>query len=242
MKKRPARYAVSTAAEFNFAARREFVRGASQRKEERRKEAQARALQKQKQERRVLRAERREKIQEHIRHVQTSQRLAAAAAASLPSKKQKAVGSLKLKGSSANIKIPNVCGASTEISSQAVSTVKEQVTDVVQAVRLVPAVSEASAAAPWLVGSCVSLSVGGFDQDSQGTPSAPVHLPQPKPETSPQQHKVAQGASVPSRISSVTPKWGAKVRGTRRVSRGGKKPSKKRHKSRKPQRKRGGCK
>ncbi|CDI82829.1 hypothetical protein, conserved [Eimeria acervulina] len=94
-KKAPKGSAQGTAALFDFAARREFITGASKRKEQRRKEAETRALEKQKEERRLLRAQRREKIREHINYIQRSQRLAEAAAkaaSSLQSKSQKFVG------------------------------------------------------------------------------------------------------------------------------------------------------
>ncbi|XP_026191353.1 uncharacterized protein LOC34619852 [Cyclospora cayetanensis] len=80
MKRRSRTTGQSTVATFDFAARREFVTGATHRKELRRRDAQARLLEKRKEERRLLRAERREKIREHINHVNRSQQLAAAAA------------------------------------------------------------------------------------------------------------------------------------------------------------------
>lgn len=241
MKKRPLSSAPTSVAEFDFAARREFVTGASQRKEQRRKEAEIRALEKRKEERRLLRAERREKIQEHINHVRNSQRLAALAAAKIPVEKRESIAAAKPKDGTSGTTDK---AASFQVSALEAAKCKRTAlpearsNDVLQAVRLLPAAIGEVAPSPWLVGSCVSLTVGGF-ADPQEAATAPSHAPSSHPDARPIKDRTSSSVRRPS-TPQVASRGGKRSVGRRRVSRGGQRPQKKRHKSRKPQQKRSG--
>ncbi|OEH78246.1 hypothetical protein cyc_03099 [Cyclospora cayetanensis] len=192
MKRRSRTTGQSTVATFDFAARREFVTGATHRKELRRRDAQARLLEKRKEERRLLRAERREKIREHINHVNRSQQLAAAAAnpnlkahslkdnISCSSKTTNAPGGMAALCALKSLCIlPNILDympvshpplfrSDDVLNSRKACSVQppqRPSANVIQAVRLLPAEApEGASVSPWHIASCVSLSLGGFPQ------------------------------------------------------------------------------
>ncbi|KAL8271959.1 hypothetical protein Esti_004083 [Eimeria stiedai] len=247
MKKKPKLFAATTVAEFDFAARLAFITGAAQRKDQRRKLAQAQAAEKQREERRQLRADRRERIRDHIRHVQLSQRLSHEASAGLVAVKQRSAAAAASKpevalSAEGNGNLSPASGACMYFARKVVQLPETQRPSVWWAhttLRLLPEASAPSVASPWLVGSCVSVSLGGFANAgaAQASPSQPLP-PAPAPAAataacSQQQQQQQQQASS---------KGGSRPRASaRRVSRGGglkSKPQKKRHKSRRPLRKR----
>ncbi|CDJ34414.1 uncharacterized protein EMH_0020180 [Eimeria mitis] len=202
---------------FDFAARREFITGASKRKEQRRQEAQARALEKQKEERRLLRAQRREKIREQINYVKRSQQLAEAAAEAITlrhKKRQKSVGA-DSQESRASDSSPATKreGHAAEKAWKASEAQPAKTSEVVQAVRLLPPPTNDVSSSPWHIASCVSLSIGGFVEApaaaaATGAPAARVH----KPLQAPSEASVSsEEKQLQTARTSVTPQETAKI-------------------------------
>ncbi|CDJ49715.1 hypothetical protein, conserved [Eimeria brunetti] len=177
--KSPKGSALGSVAVFDPAARLEFITGASKRKEQRRKEAQARALEKQKEERRLLRAQRREKIREHINYVQRTQRLAEAASAAVTSFHKQNKKSVGL-DSRINSRKPKREGDAADKGWKASEAQPAQASEIVQAVHLLPPPANGASSSPWNIASCVSLSLGGFIEapaEAGATTAAPATGP-----------------------------------------------------------------
>ncbi|CDJ56534.1 hypothetical protein, conserved [Eimeria maxima] len=244
--KAPKGSAVGSVALFDFAAREEFITGASKRKEQRRKEAHERALQKQKEERRLLRAQRREEIREHINYVKRSQELAEVAAevvTSLQGKRQKRCVGIESRGGHSNTssQATKQEGDAAERDWKAPKPHPGQTSEAVQAVRLLPPPTNDASSSPWHIGSCVSLSLGGFIEPQAAAPPPTARAPHPQ-----QTQSEASGNSKRKQLqnpsTSGTPNVAMSVKkrpqGTPRGAKSGKQKQKKRHKSRGTQRKR----
>ncbi|CDI87091.1 hypothetical protein, conserved [Eimeria praecox] len=179
-KKTPKKSDPGSVAVFDFAARRDFITGASKRKEQRRREAQEKLLEKQRQERRLLRAQRRERIREHINYVKRCRQLAQAAAetaTSLGGKQQKVVGLDSLdKGASTNAKKHE--GDAAEAGRRASGSRPSQTSEVVQGIRLLPPSANDASSSPWQIASCVSVSLGGFIEPATAATAAPAERAQ----------------------------------------------------------------
>nr|AET50687.1 hypothetical protein [Eimeria tenella] len=244
MKKRSKKTTSDAVVTFDFAARREFVTGVSKRKEQRRNEAKIRAIERQKEERRRLRAERREKIREHITHVRHSQLLAESAATPTLEGGLRTLVSQTKGSSSSSKRHRNAAGSATScyvsvgVENNAEAQLsQDHAVEPMQNVRLLPPSAEEAAASPWQIASCVSLSVGGFMEHLKSSENQETQLSQPSAST------VLKGANAGSSSSrsgmpQTTPEGKTRpFRTTRPLRRNRQKHLRKRHKSRKPQRK-----
>ncbi|KAL8431156.1 hypothetical protein ACSSS7_005474 [Eimeria intestinalis] len=245
MKKKPKLFAASTVAEFDFAARRAFITGAAQRKDQRRKLAQAQAAEKQREERRQLRADISQRLSREASACLASAKKRSAAAASTPGVALCFEGNgspypatvLRGLGCMENAWLQVACMHACMCGFAACLDAAKQT------LRLLPEASASPVASPWLVGSCVSVSLGGFADSAAAHASPAQPLPPAPPPASP------AAPAVPAACNQRQQQQQQQQRGAlrqkpstaRRVSRKGgqkNKPQKKRHKSRKPLRKR----